>query len=215
MMPGLRRATVMHGLLLALALTAPATAQNAGPADAEDLRDIRVGMSVADLPSAGYADFACAADTGRKVAGWSAARDCPADANGLHALRFGYDKETDREGVIVAGHPAVLTLLVDNDDKVAALRIETDPKARLYLRKKAFLFATQIKSRYGSEGWDCTQGQPEAGEQPVGGVYIRERCTKTTQDRAIVVERSLFRRPDQDAKNFVDETRMTISRKSL
>lgn len=215
MMPGLRRATVMHGLLLALALTAPATAQNAGPADAKDLRDIRVGMSVADLPSAGYADFACAADTGRKVAGWSAARDCPADANGLHALRFGYDKETDREGVIVAGHPAVLTLLVDNDDKVAALRIETDPKARLYLRKKAFLFATQIKSRYGSEGWDCTQGQPEAGEQPVGGVYIRERCTKTTQDRAIVVERSLFRRPDQDAKNFVDETRMTISRKSL
>ena len=207
-----RLATAIRGLLLTLGLTATAAAQGVGVPGDNDLRDIRVGMAVADLPSAGYADFACAGDAGRKVAGWSGWRDCPADASGLHALRFGYDKETDREGVIVAGHPAVLTLLVDNDGEVGGLRIETDPKARLYLRKKAFLFATQVKSRYGSEGWSCTQGQPEAGEQPVGGVYIRERCTKTAQNRSIVVERSLFRRADQDAKNFVDETRMTISK---
>lgn len=207
-----RLATAIRGLLLTLGLTATAAAQGVGVPGDNDLRDIRVGMAVADLPSAGYADFACAADASRKVAGWSGWRDCPADASGLHALRFGYDKETDREGVIVAGHPAVLTLLVDNDGEVGGLRIETDPKARLYLRKKAFLFATQVKSRYGSEGWRCTQGQPEAGEQPVGGVYIRERCTKTAQNRSIVVERSLFRRADQDAKNFVDETRMTISK---
>ncbi|HYS85906.1 MAG TPA: hypothetical protein VEN78_13020, partial [Bradyrhizobium sp.] len=62
------------------------------------------------------------------------------------------------------------------------------------------------------DGWACTQAQPDAGEQPVGGVYVRERCAKTADDRSIVVERNLFRRPDQDMKNFVDETRMTILR---
>jgi hypothetical protein len=35
---------------------------------------------------------------------------------------------------------------------------------------------------------------------------------KNTQNRSIVVERNLFRKPDQDMKNFVDETRMTILR---
>ena len=48
------------------------------------------------------------------------------------------------------------------------------------------------------------------GEQPVGGVFIRERCTKTVHNRSIVVERNLFRKPEQDIKSFVDETRMTI-----
>lgn len=209
---GPRLATALRGLLITMALATPAAAQNSSAADGNDLRDVRVGMAVADLPSAGYAGFACAADETRKVAGWSAARDCPADASGLHALRYGYDKDTDREGVVVAGHPAVLTLLVDNDGKVGGLRIETDPKARLYLRKKAFLFGAQIKSRYGADGWTCTQAQPEAGEEPVGGVYIKERCTKSTQGRDITFERSLFRRAGSDARTFVDETRMTILR---
>ena len=110
------------------------------------------------------------------------------------------------------GIPVALTLLVDNAGTVSGLRIETDPKARLYVRKKAFLFGIQVKSRYGLDGWSCTQAQPSAGEQPIGGVYVRERCTKTTHERSLVVERNLFRRPDQDMKNFVDETRTTILR---
>jgi hypothetical protein len=68
----------------------------------------------------------------------------------------------------------------------------------------------QAKSRYGSEGWDCTQAQPNAQEEPVGGVYVNERCTKAVTGRSVVVERRLFRRPDQDMKTFVDETRITI-----
>ena len=40
---------------------------------------------------------------------------------------------------MVAGHPAILTLLIDDTGHVAGLQIETDPKARLYIRKKAFL----------------------------------------------------------------------------
>lgn len=203
----------MRKYLLLLLMVAPLIASaSAQDTSGNDLRDIRIGMAATDLPGAGYANFACATGAQQKLTGWSGWRDCPADAAGHHAVRFGYSAETDREGTIVAGHPVVLTLLVDNGGLIDGLRIETDPKARLYLRKKAFLFAMQIKSRYGSEGWTCTQGQPEAGEQPVGGVYIKERCVKTAWKRSFVIERSLFRRSDQDAKNFVDETRMTILR---
>jgi hypothetical protein len=200
-------------LLGAAALAMPATAaENSGEKDTggNDLRDIRLGAQVKDLPDAGYANFSCAADPQKTLTAWSGWRDCPADASGFHAIKFGYDPETNREGTIVAGHPALLTLLVDDAGVVSGLRIETDPKARLYVRKKAFLFGLQVKSRYGLDGWSCTEAQPEAGEQPVGGVLLRERCVKNTHDRSIVIERNLFRKPDQDIKSFVDETRMTI-----
>jgi hypothetical protein len=177
-----------------------------------DLRDIRIGMAVADLSSAGYAGFSCAADGDRKVSGWSNWRDCPAGADGLRALRFGYDPASSRNGTVVAGHPAILTALIDNAGTLAGLVIETDPKARFYLRKKAFLFGSQVKARYGPDDWACTQAQLEAGEQPVGGVYIKERCTKTIEGRALVVERNLFRQAGQNEKSFVDETRVTILR---
>jgi hypothetical protein len=202
-------AVFILSLLVTASMTAPAAAQDV---DSNDLRDIRLGKPVTDLPDAGYVNFACASDPGKTLTAWLGWRDCPADALGFHAIKFGYDPATSPDGTIVAGHPAVLTLLVDNAGTVSGLRIETDPKARLYIRKKAFLFGIQVRSRYGLDDWSCTQVQPSAGEQPVGGVYVRESCTKTTHDRSIVVERNLFRRPDQDMKNFVDETRMTILR---
>jgi hypothetical protein len=177
-----------------------------------DLRDIRIGLAVADLPSTGYADFSCAVDAKIKPSSWSGWRDCPADSEGLRALRFGYDRSTSRDGTIVAGHPAVLTALIDKEGTIAGLKVETDPEARLYLRKKAFLFGPQVKARYGSDGWACAEAQLDAGEQPVGGVYVKERCTKTTQGRALVIERNLYRKSGQDEKSFVDETRVTILR---
>ncbi len=202
-----RLATVAGGVLLA-GLQQAAAEDFSG----NDLRDISIGIAVADLPSTGYADFSCAADAARKLSDWSGWRDCPAGADGLRALRFGYDPATSRNGTVVAGHPAILAALIDNAGTVAGLKIETDPKARLYLRKKAFLFGPQVKARYGADGWDCTQAPLDAGEQPVGGVYVKERCTKTLQGRALVVERNLFRQAGQDEKSFSDETRVTILR---
>src|SRR5262247_2695197 len=63
-----------------------------------DLRDLRIGGKVVDLPAAGYVDFSCPADANAKPAGWSAWRDCPAGADGLHGLRFGFDPATSRDG---------------------------------------------------------------------------------------------------------------------
>jgi len=167
-------------------------------------------MAVTELPAAGYANFACVGE--RTIAGWLEWRNCVADAGGLHGIRFDYDLATSREGTIVGGHPAILTMLVDDSGIVAGLRIETDPHARLYKRKKAFLLGLQVKSRYGDEGWTCREGEPSGSEQPLGGVFVKESCTKALQGRSIEVERNLFRRPDQDTKSFVDGTRINIFR---
>ena len=177
-----------------------------------DLRDVKVGMAVSDLPDQGYVGFACASDPQRKLSGWSGWRDCSSGPDGLRAVVFNYDPETSRDGTLVAGHPVVLTALIDDAGAVGGLKIDTDPKARLYLRKKAFLLGPQVKSRYGLDGWTCTQAQPEAGEQPVGGVYVKELCIKTMAGRSLVVDRSLFRKPEQDARSFTDETRVLITR---
>jgi hypothetical protein len=207
-LPGVVAAGLLAFQAVALASSPAWTEEFSG----NDLRDIRVGMAAAELADSGYVDFNCAADPKRTLAGWKNWRDCPADASGTRAIRFDYDPSTSRDGTMVAGHPAILTLLVDDSGHVAGLQIETDPKARLYIRKKAFLLGLQAKSRYGSDGWACTESQPGAGEQPVGGVYLKERCTKTISGRSLVVDRNLFRRPDQDSKSFVDETRISILR---
>ncbi|MBR0695178.1 hypothetical protein JQ553_18330 [Bradyrhizobium lablabi] len=207
----LRLSGIAAVVLVALQVLAGAPA-HVEELSGNDLRDIRLGMAASDLPEAGYVGFYCATDTGHLLAGWSKWRDCPPDANGMRAIRFGYDPATSRDGTMVAGHPAILTLLIDDTGHVAGLQIVTDPKARLYIRKKAFLLGMQARSRYGAEGWACSEGQPGAGDQPVGGVYLRERCTKTVDGRSLTVERRLFRRADQDLKDFVDETRISILR---
>jgi hypothetical protein len=206
----------LSGVIVAGLFTFQAVALANSPAwtqefSGNDLRDIRIGMAAAELGQSGYVDFACAGDPKHVLAGWTNWRDCPADASGTRAIRFGYDPSISRDGTIVAGHPAILTVLINETGHVAGLQIETDPKARLYLRKKAFLLGLQARSRYGSDGWVCTDGKPDAGEQPVGGVYLRERCTKTISGRSLVVERNLFRRLGQDPKSFVDETRISIT----
>jgi hypothetical protein len=203
------RSVLPAAVLLAALQQAPAQ-EYAG----DDLRDLKIGGKIADLPAAGYVDFSCPADASAKPESWSAWHDCPAGADGLRALRFGFDPATSRDGTIVAGHPVVLTALIDNDGIVTGLKIDTDPKTRLYLRKKAFLFGPQVKARYGSDGWACTQADLAAGEESVGGVHVKEKCTKTTQGRALTIERSLYRKAGQDDKNFVDETRVTILRAS-
>jgi hypothetical protein len=204
----IRPAAITLVLTLALASQCAAAPNGLG----NDLRDIRIGMPVADLPNAGYSGFVCASDAGHKLLGWSGWRDCPSDTEGLHTIRFGFDPETSRDGTVVAGHPVILTLLVDEAGVVAGLKIDTETKGPLFVRKKAFLLGVQVKSRYGAEGWTCTEAQPQAGEQPVGGVFLSEKCSKTISGRAIVVQRNLFRRADENEKRFVNETRVSILR---
>lgn len=174
------------------------------------LRDIRIGTFVTNLPKEGYTNFICASGARQPIPSWDNWKDCPADASGTHALQFSYDPETNRDGTVVAGHPVILTLLISDAGQVAGLHIATDPKARLYMRKKAFLLGKQAIFRFGSDGWFCTEGKPTADELPIGGVYVKERCTKALNGLTMDVERKLFRGADQGLKNFTSETQINI-----
>jgi hypothetical protein len=198
-----------HGLLLCFGLCTQVDA--ASNDSSNDLRDIRVGMPVVDIPAAGYVDFSCTGESSRKLEGWPNWRDCP-ESDGFRSIDFGFDPATSRDGTVVAGHPVILTLLVDREGSVAGLEINTQPKGPLFVRKKAFLLGVQVKSRYGADGWTCSQAQPQPGELPVGGVFLNERCAKTLKGRTITVERRLFRRANEEQRNFVNETRIKILR---
>jgi hypothetical protein len=214
----LTRRPLPPALLLVGALLAGPAAP--GAAEENDLRGFRVGMPAAELPAEGYTGFACADDPARKLDGWRDFAACPADARGLHAVRFRYDEAANPrvgvndqfEGTKVAGHPVLLTLLIGGGGVVEGLVIETDPAARLFLRKKAFLFADQAKARYGEDGWACEGAPPAAGEEPVGSVFVKERCEKTAGGRRLILDRQLFRRAGQELRDFVGSTRLTILR---
>ncbi len=206
----------MKPVLILLGVLSLAGAAAGEPAN--DLRQFRLGMAAADLPVQGYVGFTCAAAPEIALEGWQDWRKCPAGEAGLHEIRFRYDQAdnpmarvNDRfEGTVVAGHPVLLSLLIGADARLDGLRIETDPQARLYLRKKAFLFGEQIKARYGEDGWTCSERPHPAAEEPVGGVFLDERCEKITPSRHLVMDRALYRQAGQDVKEFTDRTVLTI-----
>ena len=214
--PDVRGAGTGAALLLALTFAAA----SAPSRDMNDLREFRVGMAVADLPAQGYGEFGCVAAPDRKLQSWSQYIECPADAAGRHEVGFRYNLDTvpmanlneGYNGTRVGGHPVVVSLLIGADARVDAIRIATDPGARLYLRKKAFLFAEQVKERYGRDGWACREGQPSATEQPVGGVFVKEHCEKTVAGRHLVLDRELYRDPGQDLDRFTGGTQLLIER---
>ena len=178
------------------------------PARAEtDLRDIGVGMTAATLPAGEYTGFRCADPPGTPLGGWTDWQSCPADAQGRHAVRFAYaDGKT-----VVAGHPVVLTALFGAGGRLEVLTIETDPAARLFMRKRAFLLGLQARAHFGDDGWACTEGHPGPDAEPLGGVFIRETCRKSLPGRDLLVERALYRKPGTELQDFVGESRVTIT----
>jgi hypothetical protein len=182
-----------------------------------DLREFRVDMPVSALPDSGYRGFACAADPSRKLSGWDDYKTCSPAADGTRAVSFRYaaaapsqdDNSTKTE---VSGQPVTLALLIGSDEHVAGIMIATDPHARFYLHKKAFLFGLQVRARFGEDGWTCRQSQPTPTRQPVGGVFIDEHCEKATASRHFIVDRQLFRDPAKPLGDFTDATQLVILR---
>jgi hypothetical protein len=178
-------------------------------AQQNDLREFRVGMPLSALPDSGYSAFACTGDPSRKLAGWGDFSTCPAQPDGTHAISFRYG---DNGKTQVGGQPVTLALLIDDNAQVAGIRIETDPHTGLYIHKKAFLFALQVRARFGEDGWTCQQMAQTPTQQPVGGVFIHEHCEKTTESRHFSLDRQLFHNPAEDLRDFTDATQLTIRR---
>jgi hypothetical protein len=202
----LRLRTEFAALLLA-GLTCGAAAAPEGA----DLRDIRVGMRVDEIAPDGYADLICRDGPPRKLSGWGEWGACPADAAGRHAIGFSYAEGTTRNGTRVGGHPALLTLLVGGDARVAGLVIETDDGVPLYLRKKGHLLGMQARSHWGDEGWTCREDKAQGDETPLGDTFVKEECRKSLPDRTVTVRRELFHHAGRDPRAFVSRTRITVA----
>ncbi len=198
---------ILAALFMALVLPTGAVAEQ------NDLREFRVGMPVSALPQTGYGGFSCTEDPQRKLATWADYRSCPQSADGMRSVNFRYgDAGADEndESTRVGGQAVTLAMLITQSAEVGGIRIDTDPKARLYLHKKAFLFGLQVKARFGDDGWTCSSVAQTPTEQPVGGVFIHEHCEKQTATRHFLLDRQLFHDPAKDLRDFTDATQFTI-----
>jgi hypothetical protein len=209
---------LLQASLAALALLAGAASAAEDPLEG-DLRDLRVGMTVAELPAEGYVDLACGGNGGEPgvaLDDWADYARCPPDPAGRHEVAFAFAPSPlaalgERwEGTKVAGHPVIPSLLIDGQGVVQGIRIVTDPEARLYLKKKAFLLGIRVMGRYGRDGWICAEAEPGGGRTPVGGMFIDRRCEKVFHDRRLILETDLYRTAEQQGREFTDATRLEI-----
>jgi len=203
--------------LSAAASTAGATAD---PSES-DVRQVRVGAKLDDRSAAGLTGFSCAGSDGLALAGWSDYRRCPANAEGLREVRFEFEEDknlvqyADRwEGTKIAGHPVILTMAVDDGGTVEALHIMTDANASPYLRKKAFLLSLKVREHYGTEGWACADLPRQADETEIGGMFIKQECSKTVAGRSLKMQTRLFRGAGQEGKAYEDSVTVEVTRAS-
>ena len=105
----------------------------------------------------------------------------------------------------------VLSLLIDQQGLIQGIRAYTDPAARAYLKRQAYLLSRRVKSHYGSANWECVDKKPEDdGNKPLGPVFIDQRCIKTFDDKIITVESKFYRTPDQTGKDYTNSSSMEI-----
>jgi hypothetical protein len=187
-------------LLLAVALTnmpGSAHSQNAR-ADERPIRreiwDIQLGTKVADLAD-DYIDYACGTNGGppsTPLTGFKDFRRCRLEPSGLREIYFRYDDEFEYWakannlaaqmeqyiGTKTYGFPITVSVLISDDAVVRGLRIITDPRDPTGDRDEAYLLRNFLNARFGREGWMCQDLQPEAGESPVTGIFIKQNCEK-------------------------------------
>lgn len=202
-----RRIAIVFGV--ALALCAPAHA--AGPprtaADAGELHGLKLGLAARAMTEDGFTDLACGSNGGpprQPLDAWAEFAKCPPEASGLHEVTARFGRAIDdplyasqRTDTRVAGHPVILSVLFDDEGVLRGIRLVSDPRGSPIERRMAHLLRLAVINRYDPNGWTCTDFPPTDGETLVGGVFVKQRCDKTTAERHLIVEARLLRKPGQ------------------
>ena len=180
-----------------------------------DIWTLKLGTSASALPSDAFIDYACGSNGGppqQPLSGWSDYGKCPPEPNGLHEVYFRYDDELEYwarahrartliaqyAGTTVLDFPVIVSGLFDADGTLAGLRVVTDPQTSPQDRKQAYTLTNFFKARYDGDAWDCIDTPPALGENPVGKIYINQRCTSLVKgDMRAVLETKFLRKPGQ------------------
>jgi hypothetical protein len=199
-------------MVVALGMGSFAHAQ--GRYDPGELHGLKLGLNAASMSTDGFGDFACGSNGGpprQKLDDWSGFHKCRPEASGLREIYVRFDDEDEyigkaiddtlfagqRTGTRVAGHPVILSVLFDDAGVLRGLRFVSDPRGSPLERRMAHLLRLAVINRYGAAGWTCTDVPAAEGETPVGGVFLKQRCTKLTAERHLTVEAHFLRKPGQ------------------
>jgi hypothetical protein len=167
--------------------------------------DMKFGTPVGELPDEEFVDPACGTNggpPGLRIASFEEFEKCRAETSGLREIWFRYDDEEEyvaraarnpdavarANTMVMLGQPITLSMLVDRAGRLQGYRIFTDLRADADLRKDAYLIGTAFKVRYGGDGWDCKDEPPAAGETPLEGIFIKQRCQKRAEGHQVTVE---------------------------
>jgi hypothetical protein len=190
----LSRASLLVASLAALVLACGAHAHAQGTPKRLEIWDIKLGTPVAQLPD-DFVDYACGTNGGPPslpLDGWRDFMRCRPEPSGLREVYFRYDDELEYwakannllaqmeqyAGTKTYGFPIVASVLIDAGGIVKGIRIVSDPRNDADNRDDAYLLKNFLTSRLGRDGWTCEKLAPEAGETPVDGVFVKDRCSK-------------------------------------
>jgi hypothetical protein len=198
--------------ILALAHAQPSAAETAG--DPGEIHGLKLGLKAQAMTLDGWGELVCGSNGGpprQKLGAWSDFGKCAPEPNGLHEVAARFDDEAEyvgraiddpqyaeqHAGTRVAGHPVILSALFDDAGTLRGIRMVSDPRASSMDRRMAHLLHVAVMNHYGPNNWRCTDIPAATGETPVGGIFIKQRCEKTTPEREMTLETHFLRLPGQ------------------
>jgi hypothetical protein len=205
-----RRAACFATLVLVAAIGASAAQTRKDPGE---IHGLKLGLDARQMSTDGFGEFACGSNGGpprSALGGFGDFAKCRPEASGLREVYLRFDDEeeyvgkaidddqyTHKVGTRVAGHPVILSALFDASGILRGIRFVTDPRAAPNERRMAHLLRMAAINRYGAQGWACVDQPAAEGETPVGGIFIKQHCRKTTAERDLAVAAHFLRKPGQ------------------
>ena len=180
--------------------------------------EVPLGVHVDDLPVDEFVLQACGTNGGPPslfLDGFAEFGRCaPEPGTGLHEVWFSYDNEAEYIARALRApeeemarfranqlflHPVFFSFLIDGAGLVQGYRAVSDAREDAQSRLDADMVAVPLKlAVYGFSGWVCADLGAAAGEEPIGDRFVKERCTKVTDDgRHVAIEVRIYSKPGQ------------------
>lgn len=180
----------------------------------KDIREFEAGINVKELPTRGYQEIKCLNDE-KVLEGWHQYENCKQEENNLFYLNFEYDDKyafnENFEGTQIAGHPVKINIGIKKNGILQEINVITDDNAPFYFKKQAHLFWMRIRSKYGSDAWQCEDFKKENNHIIINRKYVNKLCFKKVNNKKITYHTQLYFIGNKEKSNLVSKTLMSIS----